>query len=390
MSNVMSFEDKKEARKDQISLLVKTYYDKFDFLKFESLDTLTDKALSLFLDSDLSMDEINDKLIAAVMERKKIFDDRYDEGKVHKNHEEIYRRLEEVVRLLNEAGVDYQLAGALCGYLKYGEESDRCHDDLDFNVNEEDIDKLRGICTSMGLSFEDNRLNSPRVLKNGIPSGEHEVIARDLGSDFHIGVFPFQRLEDGTVISKGYYHDEDGDSCVREEIYLPDAASEIFGREEIEYNGIPVIITPPEYVYCLKNYTRNQKDIHDLEFMEERIDRDKLTRIETSLENGKVVQNVPVSSVPGRDIHNEFSSSNDDLNDMLSDYDSSMVVEKDESITKEKPKTMVKKNDNSSNNSSNSSSGENGFINNVIVSTLLLITFTICAIGLLATYLIVG
>lgn len=386
MSKVVSFEDKKEARHDEIALLVKTYYEKFDFLKYESLDELTNKALSLFLDSDLSMDEINDKLIAAVMERKKNFDDRYDVENVRKNHEEIYRRLEEVTKLLNEAGIDYQLAGALCGYLKYGEESDRCHDDLDFNVNEEDIEKLRGICTSMGLTFEDNRLTSPRELKNGIPSGEHEIIARDPESEFHIGVFPFQRLENGSVISKGYYHDEDGDSCVREEIYSPDAASEIFGHEEIEYNGIPIVITPPEYIYNLKNYTRNQKDIHDLEFLEERIDRDRLTRINSALDEGKVVQHVPVSSVPEIGVHNEFSSTQDDISDMINDYDNSNTVEKNESITKEKPKTMVKKNDKPS----NGGSSEEGFINNAIISTLALITFTLCAIGLIVTYLIIG
>lgn len=387
MSSV-TFNNNKKQRREQITLLVKTYYEQFEFLKFESLENLTNKALDLFLDSKLSMDEINDKLLTAVMERKKTFDERYDEENVRKNHEEIYRRLEQVTKLLNEAGIDYQLAGALCGYLKYGEESDRCHDDLDFNVNEEDIDRFREVCLSAGLSFEDNRLNSPRVLKDNIPYGEHEVIARDSDSDFHIGVFPFERLEDGSVVSKGYYHDEDGDSWVSEEIFSPDAASEIFGHEEVDFGGTTIVITPPEYVYMLKNYTRNQKDIHDIEFMEERIDKDKLSRIETVLKDGKVVQHVPVSSVPETSIHNQYSSSDSEINDMLMDDQDTKDTdnkEKEASTKKENSKVLVKKNDKTKN-QSNVSTGEEGFINNSIISTLVLITFSLCAIGLIITY----
>lgn len=390
MSTVLSFDNNKELRQEQITLLVKTYYDSFDFLKSESLSTLTDNALRLFLDSDLTMDEINDEILIGIMSRKKVYDDRYNEENVRKNHEEIYKRLEQVTRLLNEAGCDYQLAGSLCAYLKYDTPSDRCHDDLDFNINEEDFDKFKEICLAMGLSFEDRRLHSPRILKNDIPSGEHEVIARDRESDFHIGIFPFERLEDGTVIVKGYYHDEYGDSCVSETIFLPDAASEIFGHDEIEFRGSTLNITPPEYVYILKSYTRSQKDLSDIEFMEERIDKDRLAKLKKVLKDGKVVQNVPVTRIPDGNVHNQYSSSSSEINDMLidnQDTEGKDASKKDSATKKSSSKVLVKKND-QGNIDGNSTTGEEGYINNVIISTLALITFSLCAIGLIITYFV--
>ena len=344
MSKLISSDEERNVRKEQIALLVRTYYEKLEFLHYEPLDLLLDKSFELFLDSDLTIDEINEKLLEAIASRKKALEERYDSENVRENHEVIYGRLEQLARALNKAGVDYQLAGALCGYIKYDEESDRTHDDIDINLNEEDMDKFRDVCIHMGLHFEDNRLCSPRVLKNGIPSGEHEVIARDPKSDFHIGVFPFERKEDGTVISKGYYHDDDGAPCVREEVYSPELASEIFGSEEVDFRGTPLTITPPELVYSMKNYTKNEKDQHDILFLESRIDQKKLMRIRMLSREGRVVQNTPVDEIPKGITHNPFNEDDDDLGLMLADDDHSEIREDlGSSKEKEGAKMLVKK-----------------------------------------------
>lgn len=204
---------------------------------------------------------------------------RFNPELVKQNHDEIYSKLEVLVKKLNERGIDYQLAGALCSYIKYGQESQRTHDDIDINLNEEDIDKFREVCEEMGLSFNDNRLTPPRVLKNGIPSGEHEVIATLDNSDFHIGAFCFERKPDGIIINKGYYHDENGQVFSRDDIISPELAREIFGKEVVDFRGQKLVITPPEYIYKLKNYTKNNKDKFDIEFMQDKIDRAKLERI---------------------------------------------------------------------------------------------------------------
>ncbi|MBR3210810.1 MAG: hypothetical protein IKF71_02600 [Bacilli bacterium] len=376
MDKMISSEDKRELRKKQITLLVTSYYQKLDFLHYESLDVLLEKSLDLFLDSDLTIDEINDKLVDAIASRKKALDERYDDDNVRNNHETIYGRLEQLVRELNKLGVDYQLAGALCGYIKYDQESNRCHDDIDLNVNEEDIGKLREVCSRMGLLFEDNRFSSPRVLKNGIPSGEHEVIANDPNSDFHIGVFPFERKKDGSVISKGYYHDENGHPYVREEEYPPELASELFGAEEVDFRGTPLRITPPEQIYLFKKYTNKEKDQHDAKFLEDRLDPEKLMRIRTLSHEGRVVRHLPVVSM-GED------KKNNELGSMLEE--GTQPQKDSHTISKEGVKMLVKKDPKPQ---QDITSSEDGFISNVIITTLALITFVLCFIGIALIYLI--
>ena len=242
-----------------------------------------DRAVEMFKDSELPYEEVVNQINALarqvvqsyVAEREK----RFNPELVKQNHEEIYSKLEILVKKLNEKGIDYQLAGALCAYIKYGVESNRTHDDIDINLNEADMNKFKEVCEEMGLQFHDDRLTTPRVLKNGIPAGDHEVLATLDGSDFHIGAFCFERKPDGTIVNKGYYHDENGQVYTRDDIMNPELANEIFGREQVDFRGQKLTITPPEYVYRLKNYTKKDKDLADIMFMESRIDKDKLKRI---------------------------------------------------------------------------------------------------------------
>ncbi len=240
------------------------------------------KAITMFIDSPDDLTIIKAKINELAQQVVKNYLKRYERltnpDFIKENHKVIYDQLEILIKKLNEKNVDYQLAGALCAYIKYGEESKRVHEDIDISLNEEDISKFREVCEEMGLQFSDKRFNSPRVLKNGIPSGEHEVIATLDGSDFHIGVFCFQRIN-GIVINKGYYHNEDGDIYTRNEIMPLELAKEVFGREIVNYRGQTLIITPPEYIYKLKSYTKKDKDKMDLAFMENKIDKAKLARL---------------------------------------------------------------------------------------------------------------
>ena len=385
MSKLISSEDRLEVRKKQITTLVTSYYEKLDFLHYEPLDLLIDKALSLYLESDLTIDEVDNKLLEAIASRKKALEDRYDNEKVRTNHEVIYGRLEQLARELNKAGIDYQLAGALCGYIKYDEESNRCHDDIDIYLNEDDIDKFRKICIQLGFQFEDNRMDSPRVLKNGIPSGEHEVISKDPNSDFHIGIFPFERLENGEIIVKGYYHDLDGSACVREEHFSQELANEVFGSEEVDFRGTPLSITPPEYIYLLKSYTKNEKDQHDLVFLEDKIDRNKLAQITLLSRDGKTVTNRVVQDIPISAIHNPYQDNDDDLGLMLAEDE--IIKNLNSSREKEGVKMLVKKNQQEEI-QQDISSNEEGFISNTIITTLAIITFVLCFIGIAVIYLV--
>ena len=392
MREVISKEEQREVRKKQITLLVQSYYERLPFLQYEPLNLLIEKALDLFLDSDLTIDEINDKLLEAIASRKKDLDDRYDSEKVRENHEVIYGQLEQLARELNAAGVDYQLAGALCGYLSYQEESSRCHDDIDLYVNEKDLGKFHQVCDRLGLSFSDRRFDSPRVLKNEKPSGEHEVVASNPEDSFHVGVFPFERKENGEVVTKNYYHAEDGSPWVREEVFSSDAAHEIFGHQEVDFRGTPLTITPPEYIYHLKMYTAKQKDQYDMQFLDSRMDGNRYDKIVRLCHEGKSVQNIPISSntfqeqvdsVRGEDEERE-------LQQMLSDHGMLNDDSKNNSREKEGAKVFVKKKDEpvEAHQEQQATSNEDGFISNTIITTLALITFVLCFIGIAVLYLI--
>ncbi len=258
------------------------------------------RAIKMFKDSELPYEEVVKQINELVENTIRIYleeqEKRFNPEFVKKNHEQIYSKLEILVKKLNENNIDYQLAGALCAYIKYGVESNRTHDDIDINLNENDIDKFKKVCEEMGLQFHDNRLTTTRVLKNGIPSGEHEVLATLDGSDFHIGAFCFERKQDGTIINKGYYHDDTGQVFTRDEIMKPELAKEIFGKEQVDFKGQKLIITPPEFVYRLKKYTKSDKDLADINFMEGRIDKNKLEQIDR-LSKTSVVKHTKVKEV---------------------------------------------------------------------------------------------
>lgn len=241
------------------------------------------RAVEIFKDSELPYEEVVNQINVLAKQVVKSYiearEKRFNPELVKKNHEEIYSKLEILVKKLNEKSIDYQLAGALCAYIKYGVESNRTHDDIDINLNEADISKFKEACEEMGLQFHDDRLTTPRILKKGIPTGNHEVLATLDGSDFHIGAFCFERKPDGTIVNKGYYHDENGQVYTRDDIMDPELANEIFGREQVDFRGQKLTITPPEYVYRLKKYTKKDKDLVDIMFMESRIDKDKLKKI---------------------------------------------------------------------------------------------------------------
>ena len=367
----------RENRKLEITFTIQTAYYAHKFLQERPLDLLVQKALDLYLDSDLTIEEIRKDIQEKINDMLREYNERYDLENVTENHEVIYSRLEQLVIGLEAAGVDYQLAGALCGYIKYGQESDRCHDDIDINVNEKDIGKLKKVCESMGLSFHDNRLTSPRVLEDKIPRGEHEVIAQDPDSDFHIGAFPFERLADGTIITKGYYHNENDIPCCREDIIGSELAKEFFGKEKIDFKGHPLYITAPEYVYMLKQYTNSSKDKHDIKFLDKRIDKEKLERIKRLSNDQTATQFVQVMTLPPVvDSQEKKSEKVDELNDMFEEEEKTTPEEKNEN--NEKAKSFIKKSSNNIPGNNNQGSGS------VLSFTILILAMiAICLIGLI-------
>ena len=56
----------KEERKQQITSIVEKYYQEYKFLQETPLSEYIDKALSLFLDSELSIEEVHIQILEAI------------------------------------------------------------------------------------------------------------------------------------------------------------------------------------------------------------------------------------------------------------------------------------------------------------------------------------
>ena len=58
-------------KEKQITALVSAYYEKFDFLQKGDLKDLIDKALNKYLNTDLSLEEINEDLMNRIVDKKR-------------------------------------------------------------------------------------------------------------------------------------------------------------------------------------------------------------------------------------------------------------------------------------------------------------------------------
>lgn len=63
--------DNRITKKEQITALVTAYYEKFDFLQKGDLKDLIDKALNKYLNTDLSLEEINEDLMNRIIDKKR-------------------------------------------------------------------------------------------------------------------------------------------------------------------------------------------------------------------------------------------------------------------------------------------------------------------------------
>ena len=136
--------------KKKIEFLVEAYYNNFDFLRVEPLDSLKNKAVEKYLDSGLSFEQIQEKIEDEVIQRRK------NSTSNVKDHQDLYDTLEELAYLLRLADVNYYIEGGLVGYLKYNEESNRVHNNINVTVEEKDYDKFKSICNTLGIEVIDN------------------------------------------------------------------------------------------------------------------------------------------------------------------------------------------------------------------------------------------
>lgn len=179
--------------------------------------------------------------------------------------------LEDVIKRLNAAGVDYYIVGAVGAYLDAGLPLQREHDDLDILINENDVPKLAAIFRGTDFVFHDNRNKSTKVLNTaGYTDGEHEVYAQHRTQDFHIGFFLFRRDVDTYTIIE-YFRDEEGQKKL--ERTLPIRFFELqYNMQPIIFRGTPTKTVRKEAIYKMKSVMGREKDRFDREQLAPMID----------------------------------------------------------------------------------------------------------------------
>lgn len=137
---------------------------------------------------------------------------------IEQNTQTAMQALYKFSTILNQAGIEYTVVGALPCYLKGAGELIRYHDDIDILIQDKDIDKLKAVIESYGeaeYQIVDNRQQSKAILvdfnadgspivKNG---GNHEVYLQHSTSEFHVGFFLYDKYDD-RYETKRYYTDE--------------------------------------------------------------------------------------------------------------------------------------------------------------------------------------
>lgn len=177
----------------------------------------------------------------------------------------------DVAKRLNAAGIDYYIVGAVGAYLEAGIPFPREHDDLDIFINEADVPKLAEVFQGTNFDFCDHRGTSAKTLNTaGYTDGEHEVIAKYRGTDFHIGFFLFRRNEEiYTVIE--YYRD--GNTQKKLERTLPIRYFDLqYNTKPILFHGVPMKTVRKETIYKNKTVMERKKDQFDREQLAPKVD----------------------------------------------------------------------------------------------------------------------
>lgn len=217
---------------------------------------------------------------------------------LEENHKNILELFSYICNKFRELDIDYYLVGGFPCYLKTDGILRRFHSDIDFMINEKDIGKLEQLIKYENWHFYDNRLNSKKVLDkkiDDIPIGEHEIIAKDENSTFHIGGVCFRRGPEGELINREYFTSDTGEPMVMEIENSLELTKLEYPDEYSEFNGVLFKSCSLESTYVRKKLSGRKKDIGDVKFLEQYIDKDKAQRYETLLLTDRKIRVLPAS-----------------------------------------------------------------------------------------------
>lgn len=162
------------------------------------------------------------------------------------NYETLFSEFLKIVPALDKDEIDYQLAGNFSIYVKYHEHIQSNEAIIDLNLNEKDLPKFQKICESFNLTISDKRLNSFNNSGSNLNTSSDITVLLD-NTPF-IKLVLFERLVDGTLIMKNYYHDINY-LKVKEDIFSNKLAKIIFEKNSVLLDSYKVYIVCLEYLY---------------------------------------------------------------------------------------------------------------------------------------------
>lgn len=192
--------------------------------------------------------------------------------------------------------------------MEHGTPLFRYHGDIDFMVAEKDIEKVREALAGTDYNFSDDRFNNQKTFTDGVghTQGEHEVIANHKENEFHLGFFLFRREQDQSMTIREYFmqEKENGEkvpmvlerNCPKELVDLE------YTSEETEFAGTKFRTSTPESVYVKKMYTRNDKDMLDIQALKNKVDVSKIEDAKKYKTTLKVVEAILEKTVVAEDV----------------------------------------------------------------------------------------
>lgn len=218
------------------------------------------------------------------------------------NHKLIDSALVDITKLLNEAGVDYYIVGALPSFIKTQEPLFRMHNKIDVMVNEADLPKVKSAVESLGYVYQDDRFPTMERYQQ-IKDGKHaqSVMAQNPNNKLQLGFITFVREEDNTLTTTRYSsHEENGQVVVDLLERKQDPLGYVLRYDDTptQYNGTSFRTSTVENVYQSKGYTNRPTDAEDMERIGKYVDQSRLLLLRRHPLREEVKTNITMNSGP--------------------------------------------------------------------------------------------
>ena len=321
-----------ENRRRNITTLVTTYYKNNPFLerKHIGLNDLISTIMDKYLDSDLSIEEIEQELINEIYRLKNELPKLVNSVSNEKQNETTGKsKFDSVLKDFNKEGIDYKIDGSssvdmLLGELKINT--------LSLWINDKDVNKAKAIFKKYGPMYFSSGSNSNKKIKNGnIIDDSNNIIEDD---NNRVCTKEFERLDDGSIITKDYFTDSNGTECIKADFYGKDLAKEIFDTDKVSANGEEYPIVTPEFEYISRLNSTNEQDMEIVSKLEPIVDNNRINKIQELAANNYVSQ---ITKAP------QVKEQNNELSSMMENTEESVNTNVNNDTQQiEKPKQFVK------------------------------------------------